>query len=64
MDLECFLRISISLVSGRLDTCSLGISFVDDIHSLPDSVRLVAQFSSCRNGVLSASVYYIGQCGG
>ena len=22
MDLECFLRISISLVSGRLDTCS------------------------------------------
>lgn len=27
-------------------TLAAGISFVDDIHSLPDSVRLVAQFSA------------------
>ena len=25
-------------------TLAAGISFVDDIHSLPDSLRLVAQF--------------------
>ena len=32
-------------------TLVAGISFVDDIHSLPDSVRLVAQFSAAAMAV-------------
>ena len=43
MGLECVLRVPISLVFSRT-TLVAGVSFVDDIHSLPDSVRLVAQF--------------------
>lgn len=27
-------------------TLAAGVSFVDDIHSLPDSIRLVAQFAA------------------
>ena len=27
-------------------TLAAGVSFIDDIHSLPDSLRLVAQFAS------------------
>ena len=47
-------------------TLVAGISFVDDIHSLPDSVRLVAQFTAAAMAFyqLISSAYCIGQCGG
>ena len=45
-------------------TLVAGISFVDDIHSLPDSVRLVAQFSAAtmafyQLGILHWSMWWI-----
>ena len=45
-------------------TLVAGISFVDDIHSLPDSVRLVAQFSATamafyQLGILHWSMWWI-----
>lgn len=48
-------------------TLIAGVSFVDDIHSLPDSVRLVAQFVAM--GLVLAQVYLVdglammGDCG-
>ena len=45
-------------------TLVAGVSFVDDIHSLPDSVRLVAQFSAAamafyQLGILHWSMWWI-----
>lgn len=45
-------------------TLAAGISFIDDIHSLPDSVRLVAQFSAAalafyQLGILHWSMWWI-----
>lgn len=45
-------------------TLVAGISFVDDIHSLPDSVRLVAQFAAAamafyQLGILHWSMWWI-----
>lgn len=45
-------------------TLVAGISFVDDIHSLPDSVRLVAQFSAAamafyQLGILHWSMWWV-----
>lgn len=45
-------------------TLVAGISFVDDIHSLPDSVRLVAQFSAAamafyQLGILHWAMWWI-----
>ena len=45
-------------------TLVAGISFIDDIHSLPDSVRLVAQFSAAtmafyQLGILHWSMWWI-----
>lgn len=45
-------------------TSVAGISFVDDIHSLPDSVRLVAQFSAAamafyQLGILHWSMWWV-----
>lgn len=48
-------------------TLAAGVSFVDDVHSLPDSVRLVAQFAAM--GLLLWQVYLtdglavMGDCG-
>ena len=48
-------------------TLIAGVSFVDDVHSLPDSVRLVAQFVAM--GLVLAQVYLVdglavmGDCG-
>lgn len=45
-------------------TLVAGISFIDDIHSLPDSVRLVAQFAAAamafyQLGILHGSMWWI-----
>lgn len=45
-------------------TLVAGVSFVDDIHSLPDSVRLVAQFSAAvmafyQLGILQWSLWWV-----
>ena len=45
-------------------TLVAGVSFIDDIHSLPDSVRLVAQFSAAalafyQLGILHWSMWWI-----
>ena len=45
-------------------TLVAGISFVDDIHSLPDSVRLVAQFAAAamafyQLGILHWSMWWV-----
>ena len=45
-------------------TLVAGVSFVDDVHSLPDSVRLVAQFSAAamafyQLGILHWSMWWI-----
>lgn len=45
-------------------TLVAGVSFVDDIHSLPDSVRLVAQFSAAmmafyQLGILHWSMWWV-----
>jgi UDP-N-acetylmuramyl pentapeptide phosphotransferase/UDP-N-acetylglucosamine-1-phosphate transferase len=45
-------------------TLVAGVSFVDDIHSLPDSVRLMAQFSAAamafyQLGILHWSMWWI-----
>ena len=45
-------------------TLVAGVSFVDDIHSLPDSVRLVAQFTAAamafyQLGILHWSMWWI-----
>ena len=45
-------------------TLIAGVSFVDDIHSLPDSVRLVAQFTAAamafyQLGILHLSMWWI-----
>jgi len=45
-------------------TLVAGISFVDDIHSLPDSVRLIAQFAAAamafyQIGILHWSMWWI-----
>lgn len=43
MDLGCFLWSGLSLVLTGL-TAITGISFVDDIHSVSNRIRLVVQF--------------------
>lgn len=45
-------------------TLAAGISFIDDIHSLPDSVRLVAQFASmfmvfAEIGIMQWSMWWV-----
>lgn len=39
-------------------TLAAGVSFVDDIHSLPDSVRLIAQFSAM--GLMIWQIFNVG----
>ena len=60
--MERILRISIPVVLGRIYACGWG--FVDDIHSLPDYVRLVAQFMAAamafyQLGILHWSMWWI-----
>ena len=45
-------------------TLAAGVSFVDDIHSLPDSVRLVAQFAAmvlmfCQLDILHLDMWWV-----
>ena len=44
-------------------TLVAGVSFVDDIRSLPDSVRLVAQFAAAPWPFINWA-FCIGRCGG
>ena len=45
MDMEYLVWFSVPLAAGRCDIGGWSVVF-DDIHSLPDSLRLVVQFAS------------------